>query len=154
METLAILSILITRFPGYLAFVEPAPVPTLTPILNHSRPAVRKRAITTLAQYLPYSQPQDFSELLNSNILPGLAPSANIEKQRTVIQLVAAIARHSPGQIAPTLNQIIPSIVKDSQRDDEELRESSLQVRDDQSEAVSMLIAPTGTGSPRAQVSK
>ena len=128
METLSILSILITRFPGYLANVEPAPVPVLTPILNHPRPAVRKRAITTLAQFLPYAQPQNFATLLNTIILPGLAPSANIEKQRTVVQLVAAVARHSPAQIAPSLVDIAPSILKDSQRDDEELRESCLQV--------------------------
>ena len=42
---------------------------------------------------------------------------------------VAAVARHSPHQIAPALNDITPSIIKDSQRDDEELRESCLQVK-------------------------
>lgn len=97
-------------------------------MLSHPRPAVRKRAITTLAQFLPYSQPQQFTDLLNTYIVPGLAPSANVEKQRTVVQLVAAVARHSPAQIAPSLSQIASSIIKDSQRDDEELRESCLQV--------------------------
>ena len=128
METLSILSILITRFPGYLADVEPQPVPVITPILNHPRPAVRKRAITTLAQFLPHAPPQLFATLLSSNVLPGLAPNANVEKQRTVIQLVSAVARHSPHQIAPSLSQITPNIIKDSQREDEELRESCLQV--------------------------
>ncbi|RPD59457.1 TIP120-domain-containing protein [Lentinus tigrinus ALCF2SS1-6] len=126
-ETLAILSILITRFPAYLANVEPQPVPTLTPLLTHSRPAVRKRAITTLAQFLPHAQPQDTGTLLNAVVLPGLAPSASIDKQRTVVQLVAAIARHSPHQIAPTVGDIIPSLLKDVQREDEELVESCLQ---------------------------
>lgn len=128
-ETLAILSILITRFPAYLANVEPQPVPTLTPLLAHSRPAVRKRAITTLAQFLPHAQPQDTAALLKTVVLPGLAPSASIDKQRTVVQLVAAVARHSPHQIAPTLGEIVPSLLKDVQRDDEELVESCLQVR-------------------------
>lgn len=127
-ETLSILSILITRFPSYLANVEPQPVAVLTPILDHPRPAVRKRAITTLAQFLPHSQPQLFASLLSSNIVPGLAPGGNVEKQRTVVQLVAAVARHSPHQIAPSLSQLAPNIIKDSQRDDEELRESCLQV--------------------------
>ena len=127
-ETLAILSILVTRFPAYLSNVEPQPVTVLTPVLNHSRPAVRKRAITTLAQFLPHAQPQEFSTLLSSILVPGLAPSANIEKQRTVVQLVAAIARHSPHLIASTLGDVTQSILKDSQRDDEELRESCLQV--------------------------
>ena len=127
-ETLAILSILITRFPAYLANVEPQPVPTLTPLLTHSRPAVRKRAITTLAQFLPHAQPQDTATLLSAVVLPGLAPAANIDKQRTVVQLVAAVARHSPHQIAPTLGDIVPSLLKDVQRDDDELVESCLQV--------------------------
>ncbi|KAI0638875.1 ARM repeat-containing protein [Trametes polyzona] len=126
-ETLSILSILISRFPGYLVKLDTQPIQVLTPMLSHSRPAVRKRAITTLAQFLPYSQPQQFTELLNGYIIPGLAPSANLEKQRTVVQLVAAVARHSPHQIAPALSSIVPSVLKDSQRDDEELRESCLQ---------------------------
>lgn len=127
-ETLSILSILISRFPGYLIGMEVQPIQVLTPMLSHARPAVRKRAITTLAQFLPYSQPQHFTELLSVYIVPGLTPSANLEKQRTVVQLVAAVARHSPHQIAATLSDIAPSILKDSQRDDEELRESCLQV--------------------------
>ncbi|KAI0668620.1 ARM repeat-containing protein [Trametes maxima] len=125
-ETLSILSILISRFPGYLVNLEVQPIQVLTPMLSHSRPAVRKRAITTLAQFLP-SQPQHFVELLNTYIIPGLAPPSNLEKQRTVVQLIAAVARHSPHQIAPALSQIVPSILKASQLDDEELRESSLQ---------------------------
>ncbi|EIW65195.1 ARM repeat-containing protein [Trametes versicolor FP-101664 SS1] len=126
-ETLSILSILISRFPGYLIGLEVQPIQVLTPMLSHPRPAVRKRAITTLAQFLPYSQPQHFTELLSAYIVPGLTPSANLEKQRTVVQLVAAVARHSPHQIAAALSEIAPSILKDSQRDDEELRESCLQ---------------------------
>ncbi|KAH9939018.1 ARM repeat-containing protein [Epithele typhae] len=126
-ETLSILSILITRFPQYLANVEPQPVSVLTPILDHARPAVRKRAITTLAQFLPHSQPRLFASLLTGVISPGLASNADLGKQRTVVQLVAAVARHSPQQIAPALGDVAPSIIKDSQRDDEELRESCLQ---------------------------
>ncbi|CDO71748.1 hypothetical protein BN946_scf184920.g32 [Trametes cinnabarina] len=126
-ETLSILSILISRFPGYLSNLDIQPIQVLTPLLSHPRPAVRKRAIATLAQFLPYSQPQQFNELLITFISPGLAPTSNLEKQRTVVQLVAAVARHSPNQIAPALSDIASRIIKDSQRDDEELRESCLQ---------------------------
>ncbi|KAL6300990.1 TIP120-domain-containing protein [Sparassis latifolia] len=128
-ETLSILSILISRFPTYLSnpSLEPQPLAVLTPMLSHPRPAVRKRAITTLAQFLPTSQLQLFSELLSSQIMPGLAPLANVENQRTVVQLVSAVARHSPHQVAPVLDSLVPSIIKAVQRDDEELRESCLQ---------------------------
>ena len=44
------------------------------------------------------------------------------------MQLVAAVARHSPLQIAPVLGQVVPGILKAVQRDDDELREGGLQV--------------------------
>ena len=100
----------------------------LTPLLSHSRIAVRKRAITTLAQFLPISQPQQFNDLLKTIIFPNLSPSAGVDKQRTTVQLVAAVARHSPHQIAPVLHDLVPNIIKAASKEDEELRESGLQV--------------------------
>ncbi|THG96420.1 hypothetical protein EW026_g5420 [Hermanssonia centrifuga] len=128
-ETLAILSILIVRFPSYVSNpdLDPQPLSVLTPLLSHPRTAVRKRAISTLAQFLPVAQPQQFSELLKTLIFPNLSPSASIEKQRTTVQLIAAIARHSPYQIAPILNDLVPGIVKAASKEDEELKESGLQ---------------------------
>ncbi|KAL4244143.1 CAND family protein [Abortiporus biennis] len=128
-ETLAILSILITRFPSYLSdpHLSPSPLSVLTPLLSHSRPAVRKRTIITLAQFLPLSQSQVFSELFSSTILPSLAPNAPLDKKRTNVQLIAAVSRHSPQQIAPYLNDVVPGVLKASAKDDEELRESCLQ---------------------------
>ena len=51
-ETLAILSILVTRFPAYVSNpeIQPQPLAVLTPLLGHARPAVRKRAIVTLCE--------------------------------------------------------------------------------------------------------
>ncbi|KAF5385600.1 hypothetical protein D9757_006791 [Collybiopsis confluens] len=128
-ETLAILSILISRFPSHLSAstLTPPPLVTLAPLLAHSRPVVRKRVIVTLSQFIPISAPELFSNLLSNNVLPFLAPSANLEKQRTTVNLVAAIAKHSPVQIAPSLGDIVPGIVKAAQRDDDELREGCLQ---------------------------
>ncbi|KAF5376967.1 hypothetical protein D9615_007234 [Tricholomella constricta] len=128
-ETLSILSILISRFPVLLASAEldPEPLTVLAPLLSHARPVVRKRAIITLSQYVPISQPELFNDLLRTNVFPSLDASANIEKQRTTVHLVAAVARHSPLQIAPVLSQIVPGILKAVQREDDELREGSLQ---------------------------
>jgi len=44
------------------------------------------------------------------------------------VQLIAAVARHSPSQIAPVLDQIVPGILHAIEKDDDELREGSLQV--------------------------
>lgn len=61
-------------------------------------------------------------------MFPYLHDSSDVRKQRTTVQLVAAVARHSPAQIAPVLVQVVPGILKAVQKDDDELREGSLQV--------------------------
>ncbi|KAG2741568.1 hypothetical protein P692DRAFT_20880121 [Suillus brevipes Sb2] len=86
--------------------LSPHPLPAIAPLLSHSRPAVRKRAILTLSQCVPLSPPALANDLLQNHILLFLAPNANIEKQRTTVHLIAAIIR---------------------QRDDDEAREGCLQ---------------------------
>ncbi|KAF8972524.1 armadillo-type protein [Flammula alnicola] len=128
-ETLAILSILISRFPNHISttnYTTP-PLQVLAPLLSHPRPVVRKRAIITLSQFIPISNSSLFADLLKSDVLPNLAPSANLEKQRTTVQLVAAVARHSPSQIAPALSNIVPGILQAIEKEDDELREGCLQ---------------------------
>jgi cullin-associated NEDD8-dissociated protein 1 len=88
---------------------------------------VRKRAITTIAQFIPVSTPNMFAELLQTHVFSVLS-SGNVEQQRTTVQLVAAVARNSAVHISPVLQDIVPGILKTVQRNDEELREGSLQV--------------------------
>lgn len=132
-ETLSILSILISRFPTILSSpkLSPQPIPSLIPLLGHARPAVRKRAILTLAQLLPYAQQAYFDDLIKSTVLPGLRNESNaenvIEQQRTTIQLVAAITRQSPGRIMSAIDAIVPGVLKAAAREDDELREYALQ---------------------------
>lgn len=129
-ETLSILSILITRFPAQLSSpdLDPQPVTALTPLLSHPRPAVRKRAILTLAQFLPSAPQALFDELVKSTALPGLRlESGGLEAQRTAVQLVGAIARQSSGRIAPVLDEIIPGVLKAASQEDDESREYALQ---------------------------
>jgi cullin-associated NEDD8-dissociated protein 1 len=130
-ETLSILSILISRFPTHVSSppLTVEPLPLLTPLLSHPRPAVRKRAILTLSQFVPVSSPELFSALLKSDVLPFLATEASVEKQRTTVQLVAAVVRQSAGQVAQVLGDIVPGVLKAVRRDDDELREGCLQVR-------------------------
>jgi cullin-associated NEDD8-dissociated protein 1 len=130
-EALSILSILINRFPAHMANVMATrpPLMTLAPLLSYPRPLVRKRAIFTLAQLIPMSPPGMFSELLATSVLPSLSQKdANVDKQRTTVHLVAAIARHSSLQISLVLPDIVPKVLEIVQKDDDELREGSLQV--------------------------
>ncbi|KAK1235725.1 hypothetical protein PQX77_001032 [Marasmius sp. AFHP31] len=128
-ETLSILSILISRFPQHLSSenLSSPPLVVLAPLLSHPRPVVRKRAIVTLSQFIPISQPGLFEDLLKTHVLPHLATNANLDKQRTTVQLIASVAKHSPAQIAGNLGEIVPPIVKAVQREDDELREGCLQ---------------------------
>ncbi|KAF9016837.1 ARM repeat-containing protein [Hymenopellis radicata] len=128
-ETLSILSILIVRFPTHLATAttDSQPLKILAPLLSHPRPVVRKRAIVTISQFIPISQSQLFTELLQTSVYPNLAAGANLDKQRTTVQLIAAVARHSPSQIAPVLGDVVSGILKAVQRDDDDLREGCLQ---------------------------
>ncbi|KAF8212549.1 armadillo-type protein [Mycena galopus ATCC 62051] len=125
-ETLAILTILISRFLSS-ATLCPPPLTVLAPLLVHARPVVRKRAIITLAQFVRISQEYLFTDLLATHVFPYLAANANLEKQRTTMNLVAAVARTAPTQIAPVLAEIVPGVLRAVQRDDDELREGSLQ---------------------------
>ena len=109
-ETLSILSILVTHFPTYVSSLplSPPPIQVITPLLTHSRPAVRKRAIVTLSHFVPLSAPELSAQLLSTVINPSLELSAPLEKQRTTVNLVAAIARASPQRLASNLGAIIP----------------------------------------------
>ena len=129
-ETLSTLSILITRFPAHFSdpLTKPQPLAAIAPLLTHSRPAVRKRAILTLSQFFPVSPPELCNHLLLTNVLPNLEPNASLEQQRTTVNLVTAILRQSPQQLTTSLSQIIPGILRAIQRDDDELREGCLQV--------------------------
>lgn len=98
-------------------------------MLAHPRPVVRKRAIITLSQYIPISQTTLVSELLAINVFPFLAPNANIEKQRTTVQLIAALTRQSPSHVSPYIGDVVPGVLKSVSRDDDELRDGCLQVR-------------------------
>lgn len=130
METLSILSILISRFPNHIsaANYSPTPLQVLAPLLTHARPVVRRRAIITISQFIPISNPAVFADLLKTDVLPNLLPSATLDKQRTTVQLVAAVARNSPAQISPVLGNVVPQILQAVEKSDDELREGSLQV--------------------------
>lgn len=136
----------------------------LTPLLSHARPAVRKRTISTigtsltylampsntnflsLASFVPHLPEDDTQQFINSTILPGLAASGvPLERQRTTVHLVAAVARY----LAPSLNDIVPGVLGGIAKDDEELREAGLQVRANKI-YLATLIYLLGLGTPHS----
>ncbi|KAG8930309.1 hypothetical protein FRC03_000633 [Tulasnella sp. 419] len=127
-ETLSTLSILVTRFPRPLSRVQGAqPVDVLTPLTAHSRPAVRKRAVTTLAQFLPIASPDEFNRLIKNVVVPSLTTSTPLDKQRTTVQLIGAIARYSSSRFGPVLSDVLPGVLSAATKDDADLREGCMQ---------------------------
>ena len=129
-EILSVLIILISRFPENLSSeeIKPPPIAVLAPLLSHPRPVVRKRAIAALAQFIPISHHTLFQQLLELHVYPYLSPSTPIEKQRTTIQLIAAVTRHSPTLMGPIVFKVISGILDALKKDDDELSEGCLQV--------------------------
>ena len=80
-----------------------------------------------MAQFLPTTVHAVFDQLLVSTIRPGLT-SGNVEEQRTTVQLVAAVARHSPQKIDNVLGVVTPGVLGAAAKEDDELREYALQV--------------------------
>lgn len=128
-EMLAILSILVQRFPIYLADVEPSPVSTILPLVDHSKTPVRRRAVIVLAQAIPITPPARTEKLIYETVLPALTSKSTLESQRSTVLLVGAMGRYAPVQIADSLQSVIPSLLELAAKDDEELRENVLQVR-------------------------
>ena len=128
-EMLSILSILLSRFPVYLADVHPSPVTVITPLLKHPRIAVRKRAAVVLAQSLPTASQAILDDLTMGTVEPALRAGAPLEEQRTIVLLLGAMARHSPSQISAIILATVPRVLSLADVEDEELREHCLQVK-------------------------
>ncbi|KAL1752017.1 armadillo-type protein [Schizophyllum commune] len=147
-ETLAILSILIGRFPAHfvapaggavggsgttqVVVLDPPPLVVLAPLLAHPRPVVRKRAIGTLAQFAPLAPPELVNGLLEKAVVGGLgAPTP------TIPQLVSALARTAPAAVAAYVPKVVPAFLErlstaaqtsdEASSEEEELREYILQ---------------------------
>ena len=129
-ETLSILSILISRFPSFVstAAVQSLAIDVMAPLLNHPRPAVRKRTIVTLSQFLQTMPQALFMEVYKTTITPGLSGALGLEGEKTIVQLISTIARHSPQKLSVVLGNIVPIVLQDTSKDDEDLKDNALQV--------------------------
>ncbi|KAG8804388.1 hypothetical protein FRC16_008910 [Serendipita sp. 398] len=127
LEGLTILNILNTRVPDEVAKLEPKPITVFTQLLKHNRVAVRKRAIVTIAQFIPTSSPSVFGTVLRDYISPSWGSSIPLDRKVTAVQLVGAIARTSPQRIGPVVGETLPGLFSAISKDDGELKESCLQ---------------------------
>lgn len=98
----------------------------LIPMLSHSRFAVRKRATNALSALAAHSSSDAFTQL-STTISVDLSESAHIERAKTTVQLVGALARTCPRRLGRRLPDFVPRILLLAPQDDDELRETALQ---------------------------
>lgn len=106
--------------------LQRAGLKALTPLLSHSRVAVRKRTTSALSSLAANASSDVFTQL-STTISVDLSEGGDIEKTKTVVQLVGALIRTCPRRLGRRLPDFAPRIFQTFAQDDDELRESSLQ---------------------------
>ena len=100
----------------------------LTPLLNDSRGAVKKRAIRALGSLVACSNEATFTSLLDGNALPALSNAEDEEQLRTAITLTGTLAASSPRRTGKRVSEILPHVLKATSSEDVETKEVALQV--------------------------
>eukprot|EP00842_Homolaphlyctis_polyrhiza_P001883 jgi/Hompol1/2696/HPOL_003002-RA len=135
LDVIDILSEIFMRFGNFLndsaegKALQPTVLQTLVPLLDHSRAAVRKRAITCISFFVPHAKDDLFAGLVNKLIadISSKAEAGDFEKLPSLISCTAALARHSPARFAPFLKELLPLIIEYAELEDDDLREQCLQ---------------------------
>ncbi|CAO1614254.1 unnamed protein product [Sympodiomycopsis kandeliae] len=127
-DSLDILAEIFERFSAYTldnAQLQKIGTETLVSMLSHSRPAVRKRAMSALSILASHSASETFTQL-SAKISSALS-SSNTELLKINIQLVGALARSCPRRLGRRLPDFVPRLVDAFKQDDDELREHCFQ---------------------------
>ncbi|GAA5975297.1 hypothetical protein JCM5350_006418 [Sporobolomyces pararoseus] len=120
-DSMDLLSDIVTRFDSTIRGLPQTQSKILkasVPLLSHSRAAVRKRAVGTIATLIPTtssSSSQLFPKLLSETLLPALksnGSSTSPDQLLTSISLISSVARTSPSQLGPHISTLIPLILE------------------------------------------
>ncbi|SGY91656.1 BQ5605_C038g11689 [Microbotryum silenes-dioicae] len=130
LDSLELLSDILSRFESSvrnLSNIQNASLKATVPLLKHSRPALRKRAVATLSTLV--STTNDFivfDSLVNSTITKALHTS-DTESLKTSVLLVGSLARAAPSKMGRKASNLVPLVLATLDHDDDDLRESALQ---------------------------
>ncbi|OAV91609.1 hypothetical protein PTTG_04239 [Puccinia triticina 1-1 BBBD Race 1] len=126
---LDVLSDLLTRFDIYFrsnSSIQNQALKALLPNLTNPRTAVSKRVVTALGSLAGCCKDDIFSALISKTVMPGLRTTETLKLKNSVF-LAGVLARASPERLATVLTELVPLVVKVSEVDEEELRDTSLQ---------------------------
>ncbi|CAO1637772.1 unnamed protein product [Parajaminaea phylloscopi] len=128
-DSLDILTDLFSRFPRAVlenSSLQKVGLHFLVPMLSHSRMSVRKRTTNALSALAAHSASDIFTQL-STTISVDLSETTDLERSKTVVQLVGALARSCPRRLGRRLPDFMPRILQIVHQDDDELSEISLQ---------------------------
>lgn len=97
----------------------------LVPLLSNDRQGVRKRATITLSALAAFASSDIFTQLCT--VISADLSKGDVEKSKTMTQLVGSLARISPKRLGRRLPEFMPKILSTASQDDDELREAALQ---------------------------
>ncbi|PWY98205.1 TIP120-domain-containing protein [Testicularia cyperi] len=127
-DSLDILAEVITKFAPAVAQnlqLQKTILNSVVPIMAHSRAAVRKRSLAVLGA-LGSCATSDIFTQLSVHVSHDLQ-SGSLEQCKTAIQLIAIFARTSPRRLGRRLPEFMPQVIDATAKDDDEVREVSLQ---------------------------
>ncbi|KAM0753363.1 TIP120-domain-containing protein [Meredithblackwellia eburnea MCA 4105] len=128
-DALELLADIVSRFETTvksMGSLQTSVLKAVSPLLDHDRAVVRKRSITTTASLIASSDVSLFDSLITSTVTKSLK-STTVEKVKTAVALVAALAKVAPAKMSKKAAQLVPLILKASSKEDDELREGALQ---------------------------
>ncbi|XP_030383678.1 cullin-associated NEDD8-dissociated protein 1 [Scaptodrosophila lebanonensis] len=125
LESLDILSDLLSRFGEFLVPFHSTILKALMPQLASPRQAVRKRTIVGLSFLLIQANSNAYNGVID-HLLEGLEKPPNPGAIRTYIQCLASICRHAGHRLCNHIDRSMHLLKQYSQRDDDELREYCL----------------------------
>ncbi|PLW19619.1 hypothetical protein PCASD_18183 [Puccinia coronata f. sp. avenae] len=126
---LDVLSDLLVRFDIYFrsnTTIQGQALQALLPNLTNPRTAVSKRVVTALGSLAGCCSDTLFFSLISNTVMPGLRNTELLMLKNSVF-LAGVLARASPERLATVLTDLVPLVVKVSEVNDEELRDTSLQ---------------------------
>ncbi|TPX36593.1 hypothetical protein SmJEL517_g01294 [Synchytrium microbalum] len=138
LDSLDILSEVLSRFSHLITPTDTYPPhtplqraiqDTLLPLLDYSRPAVRKRTTVAIGNLVAHEPDDLFTELLTKllNELKVKQAAKDADKLRTLVGCVSTISRYSSHRLGTHLNDLLPYVTSLAAFDDDELRENCLQ---------------------------
>ncbi|KAK4052490.1 hypothetical protein OIV83_002292 [Microbotryomycetes sp. JL201] len=129
-DSLDIVTDILSRFESTIRgmpHIQSAALKSIVPLLSHSRPAVRKRAIATLSTLVTASGDGKLLDTLVTGTAIKLLQSSDEESLKTAVNLTGSLTRAVPSKMGKKTKNVVPLVLQTlDANDDDELKEGAL----------------------------